>query len=81
MGIEQRKKQLRGILAFMKECESDILKALKEDLNKPVFEAHATELGLIRSEIAYILKNLRSWMEPRRVVTPIVHQPGTSWVQ
>ena len=81
MEIAQRKKQLRGILAFLKQHESEIIQALKADLGKPIFESHATELGMIRSEIAYALKNLHSWMIPKPVCTPLVHQAGKSWIQ
>lgn len=81
MKIAQRKKQLRGILTFIQSCESDIIKALKADLGKPLFEASALELGLVQSEIAYALGHLSSWMKPQAVYTPLVHQAGKSWVE
>lgn len=79
--ITQRKKQLKSLLAFIRECEPDMIKALKEDLGKPLFEASAIELGSIKVEIAYTLKNLSSWMQPQIVSTPLVCQPGQSWIE
>ncbi len=81
MEITQRKKQLRGILAFIEECEPQIFEALRQDLGRPVFETSVLELGSLRTEIAYALENLASWTAPRPVRTPLVHQPGKSWIE
>lgn len=81
MENSRRRKQLKNILAFTNECEPQIIQALKEDLGKPVFEACIVELGSLRSEISYALKNLDRWTRPKRVYTPIIHQPGKSWIE
>lgn len=81
MEIKQRKKQLKGILAFIKEHEREIIQALKDDLGKPVFETVAVELGSLQAEITHALTNLSSWMQPRPVKTPLICQPGHSWVE
>jgi aldehyde dehydrogenase (NAD+) len=53
--------------------ESDILLALKMDLNKSEFEAYSTEIGIVLKEIRYVIKHLRAWARPRKVRTPLTH--------
>jgi aldehyde dehydrogenase (NAD+) len=76
-----RRKHLKNILAFTHECEPQIIQALKEDLGKPIFESSVVELGSLRSEITYALKNLDRWTRPQTVCTPLIHQIGKSWIQ
>lgn len=76
-----RKKQLKNILAFTHECEPQIIQALKQDLGKPTFEACIVELGSLRSEITYALKNLDRWTRRKPVCTPLIHQLGKSWIE
>lgn len=63
--------QLRKLKQAVQAHEKEILEALKKDLNKSDFEAYATEVGLFYEEIGYAIKNLRSWMRPKRVWTPL----------
>ena len=81
MQIQQAKKQLKGILNFLKSEELQIIEALKADLGKPAFETVVIELGSLRGEVSYALKNLRSWLKPRSVSTPLLQQPGKSWIR
>lgn len=81
MDLLRRKTQLNGLLAFLKECEQDIAEALRNDLGRPEFEATVVEIGPVRSEISYTLAHLESWLKPQSVVTPLVSQPGRSWIQ
>lgn len=71
---------LKRLRRAIKEHESDILKALKKDLNKAEFESYKTELGIVLGEISYHLKNLGKWARPRRVPTPIMHFPARSTI-
>ncbi len=75
-----RKKQLRGLLSFLTECEAQIIEALHADLGKPVFESRAVELAPLKAEIKDILSKLDSWTTPQFVSTPLIHQPGKSWI-
>ncbi|WP_188622222.1 aldehyde dehydrogenase [Caldalkalibacillus thermarum] len=60
--------------------EQDLLTALKADLNKPELEAYATEIGIILSEIRFVLKRLKSWVKPRRVKTPVTLLGARSYI-
>lgn len=50
--------------------ESDIMAALKKDLNKSSFETYMTEIGMALDEIKYTRKHLSGWVRPKRVKTP-----------
>jgi len=53
--------------------ESRIFDALNQDLGKPAFEAYASEIGVVLQEVNLALRNLRKWVRPKRVYTPLVH--------
>ena len=76
-------------LTFRKEClqklkkaiishEADIMKALKEDLNKSSFETYATEIGMVLEEINFMLKNMKKLLNVKQVRTPITQFPASS---
>jgi len=78
--IGWRKEQLKKLLAEMDTQEEKILNALKQDLNKAPFEAFATEIGTVRSEIKHSIKHLSRWAGKRREPTPLAHFPARSFV-
>ena len=78
--IEWRLTQLREIERMMHEHEDDLAEALRQDLGKCRFEAVMTEIGFVESEARYARKHLRSWMKPVRVRTPLMAQPGHSYI-
>lgn len=57
----------------IRRYESEILQALKLDLNKSEFEAYSSEVGIILKEIRFVLKHLHSWSRPKKVKTPFTH--------
>jgi len=73
--------QLDGLLRFIHEHETAMLDALKADLGRCRAEARMGDVSMVRSEIRFIRKNLRRWMKPQPVRTPLAAQPGKSWVQ
>ena len=79
--LEWRAKQLRGIERMMDECEDEFLKALHADLGKHPQEAWMAEIAYVAGAAAYARKRLKRWTRNRRVPTPVVAQPGKSWVQ
>lgn len=78
--IEFRKKQLLILKETIKKYESDVLKALKLDLNKSEFEAYATEVGIVYDSISYMVNQIDKWMKPEVMKTPIHFQPGKSFI-
>lgn len=73
-----RKAQLEVLKGAIQRSEAAILEALRQDLGKSNFESYVTEVGLVYSEIEYVLKNLRQWMQPKRVNTPLTFFPSSS---
>ena len=78
--IEWRLGQLAEIERLMREHEADIAEALRLDLGKCRFEAVLTEMSFVAAEAKYARKNLRKWMRPKKVRTPIMVQPGHSYL-
>lgn len=73
-----RTAQLKKLHQVIKTYEPRIYEALYKDLHKSPEEAYATEIGILYSEITFMLKHLRKWMKPTRVTTPLVLQPSSS---
>lgn len=76
-----RRQQLDALEQMLKDNEQAIEKALMQDLNKPPQEVLLGEVSLLFSEIRHARHRLARWSRPRRVPTPMVGQPGRSWVQ
>ncbi|CAN7745148.1 aldehyde dehydrogenase [Paenibacillus sp. LjRoot56] len=72
--LEALQKLRNAILSHEKE----LMEALKADLNKSEFEAYSTEIGMELKEIRFTLSNLRSWVKPKKIKTPISHLGSTS---
>lgn len=75
-----RIKQLNKLRNAIQKYEESIIYALKSDLSKPDFEAYTAEIGILYQEINITIKNLKKWMSPMRVPTPIFMQPGNSYI-
>ena len=61
-----RIQQLGNLDALLSENEAAICKALKQDLNKPAFEAALCEIVLIKKDILDCKRALKEWMKPVR---------------
>ena len=81
MSLQWRTTQLEALERMMTECEQEFLDALAADLGKHPLEAWSTEISYIASDAKYCRKNLKKWARRRRVSTPMVGQPGKSWLQ
>ena len=76
-----REAQLSAMARMLREREQEFLDALRQDLNKPEFEAWTAEVGASAGDAAYARKRLARWMRSRHVRTPAFGLPGKSWVQ
>jgi aldehyde dehydrogenase (NAD+) len=75
-----RLEQLKKFKCAIESYEDEILEALHKDMRKPKFEAYTSEIGIMLEEIDHTIKNLKHWMEPQKVSTPIVLHPSTSYI-
>ncbi len=73
-----RKKQLIKLKNAIKKREQEIIQALFLDLHKSSMETYTTEIGFVYEEINNTLKNLKEWMQPETVSTPLIAQPSSS---
>ena len=76
--IAFRKEQLQKLKQAILKFEQELYNALYTDLKKSPEECWVTELGLVLSELDFISKNLRRWMEPERVSTNLLNLPSGS---
>jgi acyl-CoA reductase-like NAD-dependent aldehyde dehydrogenase len=75
-----RRRQLRALRSAIVRREGDILPALKRDLGRPQAEGYTSEIAIVLHEIDFALKNLAAWAKPRKVRTPLMLFPGSSWI-
>jgi len=74
--IDFRVQQLNRLKQAVVEYKTAILEALKKDLYKPEFETYATEIGVVK-EIDYALKNIKSWVKPKKAAIPLEQMPAS----
>ncbi|GMH10389.1 hypothetical protein Nepgr_012230 [Nepenthes gracilis] len=75
---EWRVTQLKGISKMIDEREKEILEALQKDLSKPEIEAFLTEINLLSSSCKLAIKELKHWMMPKKVKTPLLTFPSSA---
>ena len=74
-----RKSMLKKLYDAVKGSEKDITCALKADLGKSEYESYMCEIGLVLSEISYMLKSLKKFSAPKRVKTPLAQFKSKSF--
>ena len=72
---------LKRLQSWIRNHETEILAALKQDLNKSPFEAYATEIGVVLDEIKYALKHIKKWSSDKRVRTSIKNFPAKCFIK
>lgn len=75
---EWRARQLSGLLSLLSENERRIIETVREDVGKTEVDAWTAEVVEVRSALEYLKKNLRRFMKPEKVATPMPLQPGAS---
>lgn len=76
-----RKAQLKKLYAAVQRFEPEIRDALRKDLGKSGYEGFMCEIGLVLSEISYLLRHLKKFAKPQRVKTPLAQFPSKSYRQ
>ncbi|KAI5054603.1 hypothetical protein GOP47_0029748 [Adiantum capillus-veneris] len=75
--IEWRMRQLDAIVTLLREREDDINQAVYQDLGKSHFETFATEVSGVFNSCDLMRNNLKKWMRPQKVSTPLVVRPAS----
>src|SRR3954465_13814683 len=69
--LEWRRTQLEALLRLLDENGDELLGARHADLRKPALEGYGADVGASAVEIRYVLKHLKSWAKPRRVLPSV----------
>jgi aldehyde dehydrogenase (NAD+) len=67
----ERIAKLRKLEKALFDFRPEIHAALQADFRKPAAEVNLTEIFVVLHEIRHAIKNLRRWMAPKRVPTPL----------
>lgn len=70
--------QLRKLKNGIEKFEGKFTNALKADLGKSRFESYVTEIGFVLHDLTNTIKDLKKWLKPRKVKTPLLIQPASS---
>lgn len=62
---------LKKIRTWIKENQQEIRDAIKNDFGKPESETDLSEIFPVTAEINHSIKNLKKWMKPKSVSTPL----------
>jgi len=75
--VKYRIEALKRLHKWVCKHDEEIMAALKTDLNKPPFEAYATEVGTVIDELKFTLGHIRSWTRPKRVMSNLKNFPSS----
>lgn len=70
---------LKKLYSAIEKNEAEISKALEKDLGKSEFESYMCEIGLSKSEISYMIKNVKKFSKRKGVKTPLSLYFGKSY--
>ena len=75
---QSRLDNLHKLKTALIKFEVEMHAALKQDLGKPEYEAYLSETGFSLHDVSNTINKLKGWMKPRRVLTSLLTQPGSS---
>lgn len=79
--IAYRKEALKKLYKAVEDNEALLTDALYSDLGKSRQESYMCEIGLVKSEIGYMLRHMRSFARERRVHTPLAQTLSRSFIK
>ena len=79
--ISARIDGLKRLYGEIRRRESEICDALRQDLGKSAYESFMCEVGLVLSEITYMLRHVKKFSKKRRVRTPLAQFHSVSYTQ
>lgn len=77
---QSRVDNLNKLKIALIKYELEMHAALKQDLGKPEFESYLSETGFCVHDISTTISKLKSWMKPKRKLTALLTQPGSSQI-
>ncbi len=77
--LKFRKAMLKKLYEAVKNYENEICDALYSDLGKSRYESFMCEIGMVLTEISYMLKHINKFAGKRYVKTPLAQFPSVSY--
>lgn len=77
--VETRKAALRALGGAVERFEKPLCEALRADLGKSPSESYMCEIGLVKSEISYMLRHVGRFAREKRVRTPLAQYVSRSF--
>lgn len=77
--VKFRVEMLKKLRDTVKKYEKEIGEALTADLGKSDFEGFMCEVGLVLSEISYMIRHTRKFAAKKRVYTPLAQFASSSY--
>ncbi|MDR0205809.1 MAG: aldehyde dehydrogenase [Bacteroidales bacterium] len=74
--VNFRIESLKKLKQWICRHDEEIMAALKADLNKPPFEAYATEIGTVLDELKCTLKHICKWTRSKYVISNLKNFPS-----
>ncbi len=79
LSVDFRIEMLKRLRSAVKKYETEIHRALEEDLGKSDFESYMCETGLALSELSYMIRHTRKFASKKRVYTPLAQFAASSY--
>ncbi len=79
--VSFREKQLKKLYQAIQKYQPQIAEALKKDLGKSSYESFMCEIGLVLSEISYMIRHVKKFSKRKTVYTPLAQFASHSYVQ
>ena len=79
--VSFRKRQLKKLYQAVQKYRLQIEEALKKDLGKSSYESFMCEIGLVLSEISYMMRHVKKFSKRKTVYTPLAQFASHSYVQ
>ena len=79
LDVHFRIRSLKKLLAAVNRYESEIADALTADLGKSDFEGFMCEVGLVKTELSYMIRHTRRFARERTVYTPLAQFASRSY--
>ncbi|MGN1093329.1 MAG: aldehyde dehydrogenase [Monoglobaceae bacterium] len=81
ISVKFRIEQLKKLYAAVKKYENEICEQLTADLGKSGYEGFMCEVGLVLSEISYLIRHTKGFAKRKTVYTPLAQFPSHSFKQ
>ena len=79
LSVNFRIAMLKKLYSAVKKNEAEIEEALTKDLGKSAFEGFMCEVGLVLSEISYMIKHVKKFAAEKTVYTPLAQFASRSY--